>query len=610
MESHHDDPPTEDSTVAGLSETTATMVSFQKLKFFIKLDGWPASETEELLSSLKSIPENQEDGLTDHLLTSFTEYIDESFPDSVKSKVEVMQCLKKDWFSKDALELVKTYVADRAAMLDFKPLVEIKELDEESQNEARNLLLQLKPGHLPQLEHAAKTAWSMELQSYGKASAWLVADPKRCASLEKAYFQKHYYALMKGILSSGEFNFEPLVHPSELMQPEEQERACALLPQVKEEHILQIQSQRDEAWASQLPMIQCLSPEEQVDAEKAFNYHVYWDIVASVLKSENATEPANGICQGAPCTHDANELKVNSWNGDEDVALRSTGVKRTLNEVEGPTLPQRRKRMAMETATTKCTVMDVVTVHTKATINQLCTLEAGVMFVDDEIRSVHRKNIKTNITEQTTVGLVQLADSRGVIACSFWGSLADTHWADLEKKLDESLEQRKAAFYRITHLSVTEHKSPAVTQLRRLNTTEQTTLQFLGMQSNTVRPHESILLKDFTLLTKPTPHVCCLQGTVAEPCSCRQSAHGVQMCAFQLVSREGLAVSCVAFGSNAMLPFLEPNVQVVIFGAQALDDRQNPNSGKGTLWVYDDAFVLMTGEVEKPPRIVRNVPLQ
>jgi predicted GTPase len=82
------------------------------------------------------------------------------------------------------------------------------------------------------------------------------------------------------------------------------------------------------------------------------------------------------------------------------------------------------------------------------------------------------------------------------------------------------------------------------------------------------------------------------------------------MCAFQLVSREGLAVSCVAFGSNAMLPFLEPNVQVVIFGAQALDDRQNPNSGKGTLWVYDDAFVLMTGEVEKPPRIVRNVPLQ
>lgn len=605
-ERDEEDLSTQESSMAGGKKVASgTKEPFQELKAFIHVESWPAVAVNELMEGLNSVPENLETSVTDHLVSMFNEYIDGTYPASVKSKGEVMQCLKKDWFAKEALGLVKSFQEERAAMIDFKPLIAVEELADDMQNEARSLLHKLKPCHLLQLEQAAKSAWNLEFKSYEKDSAWLVSDAKRCASLEKAFLHKRYYALMKDIVSGDKFNFEPLVHPRELADLAAQERAFALMSQVKEEQLPEIHLKRDKAWADQLHIVQCLSAEEKSDAEKAFNHHVYWDIVASIVESENSSWPEHATRQGGPCTSDVSEMNEHSWVGKPDIASSITSAKRTYSSVESSTLPQRRKRMTMDSSATSCTVMDVVTIHTKANNNQLCTVEAGVMHVADDLRTVSRKNVKTGTAEPTTVGALQLADSGGVIACTFWGSLADTHWRDLGNKFDESIEQGKVSFYRITHLSVSEHKTPAVTPLRKLNSTEQTTVEFMGMKSNTVHPQDSMFLKDFTSLKKQAPHVCCLQGTVAEPWSRRQAANGMDMCAFHLVSRDGIAVSCVAFGTNAALPFLEPNVQVAIFGAQALDDRQNPNSGKGALWLYDDAFVMKTGEVDRPPRIVR-----
>jgi hypothetical protein len=248
--------------------------------------------------------------------------------------------------------------------------------------------------------------------------------------------------------------------------------------------------------------------------------------------------------------------------------------------------------------------MHTVEIHTSTTAGQLCTVEAGLVFMEEEMSTTRKYG------ELQALGRLQLADTRGVIQCQLWNAVAHIHWTALTRKLDQSIEERKVAFYRISDLMVLEHPAPNLTPLKRLRSTERTTLTFMGMQSNKIRPHVSMFLQDFTALDRQTPYVCCLQGIVAEPWSRRQAGNGTKMCAFQLVSRDGIAVSCVAGGENAVLPWLIPNVQIAVFGAHACDDRAHLNNGQSALWMCDHAYILITGQVHRSPVIVRILKLQ
>jgi hypothetical protein len=221
---------------------------------------------------------------------------------------------------------------------------------------------------------------------------------------------------------------------------------------------------------------------------------------------------------------------------------------------------------------------------------------------------VKRKNTKTGREEEAEVGQLQLGDPRGVITCSFWRTVAENNWNKFKNILDESIELDKVAFYRLTHLSVMETKATPLTHMKKLNTTENTTVEFLDFRATTIQMHDSLCVRDYSLLQRPLPYTCSLQGIVIEPFSRRQAASGVSMCSFALANN-GVSVPCVAYGTNADLDLLHVNAQIAIFGALCQDDRQRPGTGRGTLWIHDDAFVMKTGEVLKPPKSTRSLTL-
>lgn len=265
---------------------------------------------------------------------------------------------------------------------------------------------------------------------------------------------------------------------------------------------------------------------------------------------------------------------------------------------------ERQRCVVSETLPICSTLMHTVEIHTATTAGQLCTVEAGLIAMPEEMIATRKFGLLQ------ACGPLTLADTRGVIQCVLWDAVAHSHWTALVRKYDQSVEHGKVAFYRISDLTVMEPSAPTLTPWKRLRSTERTRLTFMGMQSHKIRPHPAMFLQDFTSLEKQIPHVSCLQGIVVEPWSRHQANNAMEMCTFQLVSRDGIAVSCVAFGANAVWPFLKPNVQIAVFGALALDDRENPNSGKGALWVYDNAHIMMTGAVERSPLVVRILKLQ
>ena len=109
--------------------------------------------------------------------------------------------------------------------------------------------------------------------------------------------------------------------------------------------------------------------------------------------------------------------------------------------------------------------------------------------------------------------------------------------------MDDSCPRGMVPFYRLTQLSVTGGKAPSLTPLKKLNSTDQTVVEFLDFRPLKIELHDSLVLKDFGLLQRPLPYVTCLEGVVAEPLTHRQAASGAAMCSFVLV-RNGVSVPC------------------------------------------------------------------
>ena len=252
-------------------------------------------------------------------------------------------------------------------------------------------------------------------------------------------------------------------------------------------------------------------------------------------------------------------------------------------------------------------VMDILSVHTKARLNQMCSLEVGVMRVcEKELRTLAHSNPKTVFHENVAVGQLHLADEEGIIACTFWRSVAKRHWDDFLHKVDDSCPADMVAFYRLTQLRVSGNKAPSLTPLKKLNSTDQTIVEFLDFRPLKIYLHNSLVLMDFGRLQRPVPYVTCLEGVVAEPVSHRPVTSGCAMCSFALV-RNGVSVPCVAMGANAEHEWLRCNAVIMIVGALGQDDSQRPGTGNGALWLHDDVFVMKTGQLSKAPRILRTL---
>ena len=163
-------------------------------------------------------------------------------------------------------------------------------------------------------------------------------------------------------------------------------------------------------------------------------------------------------------------------------------------------------------------------------------------------------------------------------------------------------------FYRLTQLRVSGNKAPSLTPLKKLNSTDQTVVEFLDFRPLKIYLHNSLVLMDFGRLQRPVPYVTCLEGVVAEPVSHRPVTSGCAMCSFALV-RNGVSVPCVAMGANAEHEWLRCNAVIMIVGALGEDDSQRPGTGNGALWLHDDVFVMKTGQLSKAPRILRALSL-
>ena len=564
----------------------ATDARINELKVFVGLEAW-AEETRTIFEKcLETIPLDLIASVTNSLLAAFQQHVETDYPPSVQAKKNIMQSLKEDWFASDGMYLVKAEVKQHLAVAKFVPLVPVSELAVDEQDHAQQQLRLLRSHHLPQLEQRCDDSWRVELQRLQEKAPWIVSKEVRVNKLKKEYLRKHYYASVADLVRDGGFTFVPLVHPSDIHNDIAQMRARKLMAYVKEEHLPQIDSCLKETWDQQKETIACLSEEEKEESKIAFHLHVYWDIVARVVEWELSGSDPMAREKSSPST--------------------TQPLKRTPETEAATTRPQKRRQMTTTiTKTLSSPLKDIVYVHTTASAGEICTLEAGVMAVVDDVpRGVKVKSPKTGLEEDSQVGKLQLGDAQGVVACSFWREVANRHWEDFKDKLDESLDLNQVAFYRVTHLSVTDTKNTSLTPLRVLNTTDNTTVQFLDFRMNTIRVQESLCVKDYTHLQRPLPYTGSLEGTVIEPFSRRASANGVPMCSFRLV-RNGLSVACVAHGANAEHDFLRPNAQILVFGAVALDDRQRPNMGKGTLWMYDDAFIMKTGDAQTPPKVTR-----
>ena len=576
---------------------------FTQLMAFVNIDDWCEEKREAFETSLKGIPAEVAEQLAKELQGTYQQHIDTTYSAAIQAKTNIMQIVKEDWFTTEAKAIIKETVANHKEMAKFVPLVLVSELPEDEQAEAQKLLDKLRPGDLQQLLQECEAAWQTEVEALQMSTRWTVKEAL-VSKLKKAFFRKHYYSIMAYVLCDARFVFEPLVNPTALEDRDAQKRALELVDQVKEHHLMDIEWRLAEAWETAKVPFQCLPEEDQEEAKNDFHLHAYWDIVAKVVETGGTTTSEEiQIDELEPSQGDSEML-------NSEMSTCSKGNNRQAETECIVATPQKRRRIAKSGVMhilNSSPVMDILSVHTKARLNQMCSLEVGVMRVcEKELRTLTHSNPKTGVHENVAVGQLHLADAEGIVACTFWRSVAERNWDDFLKKVDDSCPADMVPFYRLTQLRVSGNKAPSLTPLKKLNSTDQTIVEFLDFRPLKIYLHNSLVLMDFGRLQRPVPYVTCLEGVVAEPVSHRPVTSGCAMCSFALV-RNGVSVPCVAMGANAEHEWLRCNAVIMIVGALGQDDSQRPGTGNGALWLHDDVFVMKTGQLSKAPRILRTL---
>ena len=575
-----------------------------QLLAFVNIDIWCEEKRATFETSLKSIPREVAEEVAKELQATYQQHIDTTYSAAVQAKKNIMQTVKEDWFTTEAQAIIKQTVTNHEEMAKFVPLVSISELPKDEQARAEKLLRKLRPGDLLQLREKCEAAWQTEMETSQISKRWTVKEAL-VSKMKKAFFRKHYYSIMADVLNTAKFVFEPLVNPTALEDKEKQQRALEIWGQVQEHHLEAIQWRLRDEWEKAKEPFEGLTKEDIEEAKNDFHLHTYWDIVADIVETAGPTKGEK---------IDAAELETSQGDSETLNSELNSFNMNNKRETEPPCIvatPQKRRRTrdSVTSIQNQSPVMDILSVHTKSRVNQMCSLEVGVMMVvEDELRQVTKNNIKTGVPEDASVGNLHLADAQGIITCSLWRKVAEDHWEELQKKVEDTCPRGMVPFFRLTHLRITPARAPSLTPLKKLNSTDQTVVEFLEFRATQIALHESLVLNDWNKLQRPLPYVTCLQGVVAEPLNFRLTANGAPMCSFALV-RNGLSVPCCAMGANAEHEWLRCNTLITIVGALAQDDRQKPGQGNGALWIHDDVFVMNTGQAPKTPKILRSLSL-
>ena len=245
--------------------------------------------------------------------------------------------------------------------------------------------------------------------------------------MKKAFFRKHYYSIMADVLNTAKFVFEPLVNPTALEDKEKQQRALEIWGQVEEHHLEAIQSRLRDEWDKAKEPFEGLTKEDIEEAKNDFHLHTYWDIVADIIETAGPTKGEK---------IDAAELETSQGDSETLNSELDSFNMNNKRETEPPCIvatPQKRRRTrdSVTSIQNQSPVMDILSVHTKSRVNQMCSLEVGVMMVvEDELR-LGRKSAFGGCTRHYHVLLVAKSRRRplGRIAEKSGGHLPTRHGA-------------------------------------------------------------------------------------------------------------------------------------------------------------------------------------
>ena len=368
---------------------------------------------------------------------TYQHHIDTTYSAAVQAKKNIMQTVKEDWFTTEAQAIIKQTVTNHEEMAKFVPLVSISELPKDEQARAEKLLRKLRPGDLLQLRDKCEAAWQTEMETSQISKRWTVKEAL-VSKMKKAFFRKHYYSIMADVLNTAKFVFEPLVNPTALEDKEKQQRALEIWGQVEEHHLEAIQSRLRDEWDKAKEPFEGLTKEDIEEAKNDFHLHTYWDIVADIVETASPTK------EGKNDAAEFEKSQVDSETLNAELDSFNMNSKRETESSRIVATPQKRRRTrdSVTSIQNQSPVMDILSVHTKARLNQMCSLEVGVMRVcEKELRTWTHSNPKTGVHENVTVGQLHLADAEGIVACTFWRSVAERNWDDFLKQLTTPAQQ-------------------------------------------------------------------------------------------------------------------------------------------------------------------------
>ena len=490
------------------------------------------------------------------------------------------------WFRQNYFTLLGKFNASRPMPPpQFVVGIPLDEMSSEHRHEITSLCAKLSAADQVPVERRLSDAWDL---------AWAVMPQdylRDCVdSIKKKWLKRDYAAILRNYVAAQHspstdepaaaveaYQFEPLVALTDLQDSQVQREAEMLISQMQPQYELHLKNLVDEGLST---LISTISVEllEGVEEQVRANWlkQNYFKLVRTTVDVHRSSQSSG-----------QSKLDRGGSSAASLPPVPSPKKRRRVSNVSvGP----------MESITRSVQGIHCEEVQSTETV----TLEAHLLYYEDEPRWVKCTDRKTKVEEQVPVLSCLVADATGPLCVDLWRA-----HAQMALKMFDGAGQDSLVCIKLANFAAKSDYRRSLTPIRKLHSTDKSELCLIMALSNVtasdalVPISPSLYMADFGLLTGPCPFVTNIVGIVCQVGSTRNSAAGAAMRSFKLCDPAGKYVQCCALGRHAEDDSVENDIEAIFFFASA---RKGNSSNPGQLWLYDDShFVVQRRGCLCPP---------